>query len=205
MDQAKKIPRFCSSLTELYYDEAKRCLEAKCYIASIALSWAAIDYAIEHELSGGSRVNSRTFLPHQQLPYNAMLLSDKLEKLSSLFPELSAEWSTKLNSLYKQFRNTFLHAKLSNISERTLPGTTLKAIRIKPPLIPHDKKNTQKPSQNITVSPEERLDKEQYLIALAESSAASVFKQTTDFLSALGVVISNRAFPPDEGSLGKLE
>ena len=194
-------PGFYSPLVKIYYDEARRSLENKCHIACIAMCWATLDYAIEHELSGGSRLNPKTFTPNSPIAYNPESLTDKLKKLSELFPQLSADWRNKILLVFKCFRNTFLHAKLQNFTEKTLPELPegIKVFEIESAGHVLDLGVEVQPAGEESELPiNERLRKEGYLIAWTQSVAAHSFVITTDLLNALNSAIGERKFPEDE-------
>lgn len=97
-----------SNMVNLYYDEASRCLEAGCPFASISMYWSTVEYAIEHELRGGSLVPLR-----QPIKYEAVKIKDKIEAFFGLFPQLQ-QYNDSLLRLYA-YRNTCLHAKLCDV------------------------------------------------------------------------------------------
>lgn len=79
MDTDKiNCPYSYSNLVTRYYNEASQCLEMSCPIAAIAMSWAAVDYAIEHELNGGSKVNPITHQRREPVKFNNKSIKNKL-------------------------------------------------------------------------------------------------------------------------------
>lgn len=202
-------PVFYSNLAALYYGEAVRCAENKCSIACIAMSWAAIDYAIDHELCGGSKLNPETLQPRPGIRHSSQDISGKLKKLWLLFPELRG-WEDELLALYQCFRNTFLHGKLDNITERAVDGVApaMREVAVE------SGKRTFTLGYTIELfsaladadrtTSAERMSKEVHLIGAAENTAAQALVTMERFFKEFVTAISKTDIPQSSGSVEHL-
>lgn len=198
--KAKKTacPYTYDNLVARYYEEATRCLENKCFIAAIAMSWATVDYAIEHELMGGSKFSKKSpviGLSRYPIEFKAGDIRGKMAELWKIFPAL-APWNDKLLRVYDQFRNTYLHAKMRNFKEQPYPGApngSAKIIALETP----DGEDQPLVVSNVAFDcrdeEERRLtayrDREMFLIMTAEKIAWQAYKAATDFLTDLNQAV----------------
>lgn len=117
-----RCPYTYSNLVSVYYAEATRCSENKCSMAAIAMFWSAVDYAIKHELEGGSKLDPQTLLPRGSAKYKSQDLPGKLSAFWKLCPTLH-DWNDRLLFFYRCVRNPFVHAKLDSIASSVDPET----------------------------------------------------------------------------------
>ena len=191
-------PYTYNQLVASYYEEAEKCLNNECYISAIAMSWATIDYAIEHELRGGSKflktspVVGLTRLP---LLFNRTSIKDKVEKLLTIFPSLSS-WSNKLPRLYDKYRNTYLHAKFVNFKESHTSQTgphithiTLENLDGEEELLAVERTMLDCRDSK-TKELTKHQDTEMYIGMCKERIARQVFAATNQFLSALNQAVA---------------
>jgi len=193
-------PYTYNQLVTSYYDEAAKCLENKCYVAAIAMFWAAIDYAIEHELRGGSKfVKTSPVVGLTRLPvkFNRASVKDKLEKLWEIFP-LLRPWNDKLLRLFDKYRNTYLHAKFINFKESPVPQTgnaqlsqiTLQNVDGEEELLAIGR-NVFDCRDSETKRLTKHLDTEMYIEMCKEKIAHQVFTATNQFLLELNQSIAS--------------
>lgn len=187
-----------SNLVNLYYDEAKRCLEAGCAFAAISMFWSTVDYAVEYELRGGSKVHNNTSTPlRQSIKYKAMSIKDKLEALFGLFPKLQ-QYKESLLRLYA-YRNTYLHAKLSDVVHEPVSEIELgSAISLQSKS--YDMKFERPLGASWLVAGEKRTEsspgeQEVYLIGTAPIIAIECRQLADDFLDALGREVRLQSCP----------
>ena len=103
-----------NKLVQNLFGEAQQCLNNKCYFAAIAMSWAAVDYVIDFELSGGKVVNSKTMQIRRAYKFNPSKIEEKLKKFYLIFPEMKKH-NDDILLLYRGLRNPFLHIKVKNV------------------------------------------------------------------------------------------
>lgn len=97
-----------SRLVIQYLAEASQCLKSKLSLASIGMSWAAIDYAIEYEVLAHSvKFNPRKFETKDK--------SGKLDFLWQIHPEMRGAWRNKILIAYNNWRNPYLHARAPSL------------------------------------------------------------------------------------------
>lgn len=195
----RDIPRFYSNLAEVYYDQAIRCHQNQISFACIAMCWAAIDYAVEHELKGGAKLSPKTLLPRQAIQFNPRDIPAKLKKLWLLFPALQ-KWDDDLLLLYGCFRNTFLHGKLDNVSESMgqapegLSAIALKS-RGRESIIAYTSRLSSVLWDIEQASVFESTDKETLLIGAVVNVSTQAVEIMGDFLKELGDEISRTNIP----------
>lgn len=108
-----------SNLVNVYYDEAKRCLEARCWFAAISMFWSTVEYAVEHELRGGSKVAPDTLAPLRgPTEYDARRIKKKLNIFFGLFPRLQ-EFKSSLQRLY-DYRTVYVHARIGDLAHEPI-------------------------------------------------------------------------------------
>jgi len=109
-----------SNLVNYYFDQAKRCIDAECFTASIAMSWATVEHAIEHELRGGSRLFGDLDNPDGlQLPGAIEFSLKNIDKKLDTFFENKFQNLSNLRPLIKElydYRNIFLHGKVDHVA-----------------------------------------------------------------------------------------
>lgn len=202
VNKATKVERlesrwFYSGLVRLYYDEACRCYENRAFFACIAMCWATLDYAIEHELHGGSKCNPQTLETRKPVPHDCYKMEAKLQKMWVLFPKLS-KWNDNLLWVYDCFRNTFLHAKLEKITKKPIPGypETVQAICLESSRggFTLGVESTVW-SSDLKLPYNERVSQEPRLIAGSEKVAERLLKLTTKFIKELAIAVSKTDVP----------
>ncbi|OGS04903.1 MAG: hypothetical protein A3G41_01810 [Elusimicrobia bacterium RIFCSPLOWO2_12_FULL_59_9] len=209
MQSGDRQPNFYSNLAALYYDQAVRCAKNKCSFACIAMCWAAIDYAIDHELRGGSKLNLETLQPRPQIPHNSHDIPGKLKRLWLLFPELKG-WEDELLVLYQCFRNTFLHGKLENMKEHTLDGTgnAIRTISVesggKAFPLGHTIELFSAIAEADRTSSADRMSKEVHLIGAAEKVAGQAVITMERFFKEFMAAISRADVPKSKESVEQL-
>lgn len=97
-----------SRLVLQYLAEASQCLKSKLPLASIGVSWAAIDYAIEYELL----THSIKFNP---CSFETKDKTGKLDFLWKIHPEMRRAWRDKIMIAYNSWRNAYLHARAPSL------------------------------------------------------------------------------------------
>ncbi len=195
----ESCPYTYSHLVAVYYDEGTRCLHQRCYFAVIAVLWAATDYAIEHQLRGGTLLTKEAMaqsvieesLHYARNPVDyspQKFKNDKLPKFFALFPELKQKWHDKLIEMYDLCRNTFLHGKLENIVESPLETPEVSILTVERGTTPVHQ--TRLSSAEIS------------LIASAEQGADYMHLHVRDFLSDLNSRVNpgRSAHTPDLNS-----
>jgi hypothetical protein len=168
----ERCPFTYSNLVEVYYEEGMFCLENRRPFAAIAVLWAASDYAIEHELWGGTLVDSQTFdYLRQPIPFDSRRFKHKIVKFFELFPGMQQEWYGRIEKMYDLYRNTFLHAKLENLVEKPMGDTGMSTVTVAKP-------ESGMPRGRRTLA-------EVHLIGLAEKAALEMHLHVRDFLTEL--------------------
>ncbi|MEK7281816.1 MAG: hypothetical protein AAB037_05675 [Chloroflexota bacterium] len=194
-------PYTYSSLVNVYFDEAERCLEIKCHAAAIAIYWSAVDYAIEHQLGGGAKLNLKTFQPRESVRFKSQDVVGKLDALWIIFPSLWP-WGERLMFLYRCVRNPFVHAKLDSFVEKPAPNSpeNVKLISVETShgeSLPLGAEVTLWSS--LTDEEEQRLlqglHKETHIIGSLGDAAHRARQIATEFLTELNRVVSQTDVP----------
>lgn len=180
----ERCPFTYSNLVDAYFREAVLCRDSGCSFAAIGVLWAAVEYAIEHQLWGGNLINPKTLdYMREPVEFDSRQMKKKLEVFFELYPSLREKWETRLFEMYGRYRNTFLHAKLDNLSVSTLLET-----QIRPAAGTREAKKL--PRKDRTVA-------EVGLISLAPEAANQMFLDVKLFLGEL-----NREVYPTARRLG---
>ena len=192
-------PYTYDNLVARYFEEATKSLDNKCFIATIAMSWAAVDYAIEHELMGGSKFSKKCpaiGLSRLPVEFKGGDIRGKMVELWKIFPTL-APWNDKLVRVYDQFRNTYLHAKMRNFKEQPYPGapnSSAKIITLETPEGEDQPLVVSNVAFDCRDEEERRLtayrDREMFLIMTSEKIAHQAYQAATAFLADLNKSVS---------------
>jgi hypothetical protein len=176
----ESYPYTYSNLLAVYYDEGARCLKHRCYFAAIAILWAAADYAMEHQLRGGTLLTEDSLhYVRNPVKFNpCRFKKDKLPKFLRSFPELKEKWDGRLIEMYDLCRNTFLHGKLENIVESPLEDSEVSMLTVE--------RGTNSVHQARLSSAEVSL------IASAEQAANYMHVNVRDFLEDLNYQVNPR-------------
>lgn len=127
---AARCPYTYSNLANVYFAEATRSLENRCPVAEIAMFWSSVDYAIELELEGGSKLDPDTLLHRGAAKYKSQDVGGKLAAFWKLCPSLQG-WNDRPLFLYRCVRNPYVHAKLDSITaERAAEDSSMRVLAI---------------------------------------------------------------------------
>jgi hypothetical protein len=144
--------------------------------------WSTVEYAVEHELRGGSTVDLETLAPNRGCTeYNARRIEAKIDTFIELFPQLQ-EYRSPLLRLY-YYRNVYLHARLNDLTYQSI-GESMSQLALK-----------DTPDRLLGVSillagerhiPRSHGEQEVDLIGTAPVIAEECCRLATQFLDALG-------------------
>lgn len=180
----ERCPFTYSNLVDAYFREAVLCINSGCSFGAIGVLWAAVEYAIEHQLWGGNLINTKTLdYMREPIEFDSRRMKDKLTIFFNLYPSLREKWETRLLEMYERYRNTFLHAKLDNLSVSALLETQIQPAA-------GSREAEKLPRKDRTVA-------EVGLISLAPEAAKQMFSDVKLFLGEL-----NREVYPTARRLG---
>lgn len=132
-----------NQLVQDLFKEATQCLENKCHFAAIAMTWAAVDHAVDFELRGGAIINPKTGKHRKGRSFQPSDIDGKLKEFYSLYPEMK-QCEGDILLLYKGLRNPFLHVRVRDVR---FQQTNIKS---RPVELFHDGKKTgELPSQPV--------------------------------------------------------
>ena len=165
-----------SALVLQYLAEAKECL-SKCPLASIAMSWSAIDYAVEYELLAHSvKFNPRSFETKDK--------TGKLDFLWKIHPEMRGSWRDKILIAYNSWRNPYLHARAPS---RDLYEHCTEVLGKTARLVAHDGQEYDlgKLMADKSVAGQTLL-KELHILGSCDVAALATYKISANFVHAIG-------------------
>lgn len=187
-----------SNLVNVYYDEARRSFAQGCSFATIAMCWAAVERAIEHELRGGSIVDDKGRIGRQSVEFDSKQAPAKIGALLVLFPSLEV-FRERLLALY-WMRNCFCHARLLEIQEEVNCGSETQIANASLITLKDSAKHSTRQrllgikflvaeAENTPIFPKDSsmidIGKENDLIGAAHNAAQECLQITEDFLNVL--------------------